>query len=133
MKRVVTGITRVLKSSKFKKFAVALLIFGIGVLCGSVITGAVSKDSKPSASRSSSNISNEDRAKRTSERLEEAYKRAKDRTQKDLEAKRIDQKKQMKLTKSSMKYTTTAKKKQTNHLRISVKNYKISAKSGVIG
>lgn len=92
MKRVVSGFSRVVKSSKFKKFIVVLLIFMVGALCGSLVTKAVVGESKSSQqARPSSQISDEDRAKRVVERLDQSYERAKERVKKDLEAKRIDQ------------------------------------------
>jgi hypothetical protein len=93
MKRVFASISRVVKSRKFKNLTGVLIIFGLGVVTGSLITNALAKDSKssPTSSRSSLSVSPEERAKRNTERLEESYNRSKERIEKDVEAKRLTQ------------------------------------------
>jgi hypothetical protein len=100
MKRVLSKIAGVLRSAKFKKLALVVLIFALGAVAGSLATKALIKDSVKSSSpnRSASPISSEERSKRSVERLEESYKRSKDRIKKDVEAKRLTQDKADKIT-----------------------------------
>ena len=99
MKRVLNGVKRTGGSRSFKKIAAVLLIFGLGVGTGSLITSATQKESSPVQSRSSSQVvSSEQRNENTLERLEEAYDRAKERIARDIESKRITEEQAGKIT-----------------------------------
>jgi poly(3-hydroxyalkanoate) synthetase len=96
MERVLTGILRVLKSAKFKKFLAVAIIFCIGVLIG-IGLGRASQRPE-SNSQSSTSLTSQQRTERNLERLEEGNERAIERIKRDVEAKRLKQEQADKIT-----------------------------------
>lgn len=93
MKRVVSGLQRVLVSSAFKKTLIALLIFCFGLGLGVAIGRSMQKPTNTTQSQSTNgrSLTPEQRTERSLQRLEESYDRAKERIARDVEAKRLTQ------------------------------------------
>lgn len=89
MKRVKSGVARSIKSPKFRKVFIVLAIFSLGMIAGFGLKSILVKNQQTTADSKSTTQS---RSQSTNQRLEDSLKRAQERIQKDVEAKRIEQK-----------------------------------------
>jgi Tfp pilus assembly protein PilV len=93
-----SGTKNVLKSRKFKKLLLAMLIFSAGALVGLGLGRLTQDSSQKSQTRTTAPLTAEQRIERSLERLEEGNERATERIKRDVESQRLTQEQADKVT-----------------------------------